>query len=239
MSLPSTSPGGGRLVIESRQSGRRSLQVMEFDDRGHVRITHEDDDSFGLLLMPDGMPHFFGSLSGRAVAVDLVAGLAKAGGASPHAGEPAPAPSEQVAALDPMGAPHVVAGIEGESFRIEWRDEHGRHRHEEIVLTRDPRLSPCRRTLAAALRHDTGIRSHDTRLDRMVERGWFALAAEGYRVISARFDPSPPPPGRFELDATPCDDLRVMFQVVIEAARGRVLNHAPLHVIGQDAGRSR
>jgi hypothetical protein len=60
----------------------------------------------------------------------------------------------------------------------------------------------------------------------MVERGWFALAAEGYRVTSARFDP-PPARERFDLDASPCDDPRVMFQVVIEAARSRVLNHAP------------
>ena len=236
MTPPSISSVGGRLVIESRQSGRRSVQVMEFDDRGHVRITHEDDGSFGLLLMPDGMPYFFGHLSGRAVAVNLVAGLAKAGGASPHATESEAVSRDQVASLDPMGSPHVVAGIEGESFRVSWRDVDGGHRHEEIVLTRDPRLSLCVRTLAAALCHDTGIRSHDTRLDRMVERGWFALAAEGYRVIGAQFD-SPPSPVRFELDAAPGDDLRVMFQVVIEAARGRVLDPAPSNGTGPAAGR--
>lgn len=239
MTLPTTTDpahGGGRLVIESRQSGHRSVQVMEFSDRGHVRMTHEDDDSFGLLLQSDGTPHFFGTLSGRAIAVDLIAGLRRTGGSSlsPGNGADAVAPA-QVTALDPMGQPHVIAGIEGEGFRVEWCDFDCGRRFEEIVLTRDSRLTLCVRTLAAALRHDTGIRSHDTRLDRMVERGFFALAGEGYRVISARFDP--PPPERFELNAAPGDDLRLMFRAVIEAARNRVLSHAPSAAAGNPADR--
>lgn len=213
----------GRLVIECVQDGRRRRQVVEFSARGEVRLTQDDDDSFGLLLI-DGLPYFFGASQGQPVVVDLLAGAARA--QSPAATAPTrTAPHPRKVVLERTGRFQSEAGIEGEWARIETCDADGSRSVAEALVARDPRLAPMIASLAAALHHDTGVHSFTPLVEQLIDRGLFALRAEGHRLLSAAFEPLPD--ARFALPAPPCAELRLMFQVVMAAAKGVTATRPP------------
>ncbi|MGH8429612.1 MAG: hypothetical protein ACREUF_04325, partial [Solimonas sp.] len=102
------------------------------------------------------------------------------------------------------GEVHIVAWASGAATR-----------REEVVLTRDPRLSAVIKTLAAPNPMENKAAKSSLK-DEAIGRGYFLLKSGEYVVTQVDFAPTAEE--RFALKAKPSDDIELAFQIMFAAA---------------------
>jgi hypothetical protein len=207
----------GKIVTESSKDGRQNIETLEFNAKGQLRVTSNGLDSMGLIVR-DNRPYFFGELKGKPAVVDMLAALKKLTDQGMKRPESDPA-VEEIADIKPAGRKQTVAGIEGEVHAVTWTLA-GKKRTEEIVLTRDPRLTAVIRSLSL----DPGLMNNMPRKASLKEevyaRGYFLLKSQNSAVTAVDF--SPAPDERFALKATPVDNVDTIMEIVMATAFGAV-----------------
>ena len=191
----------GKIVSESNERGMKHSEVLEFNDKGQVRVTGGGLDSLGLIVR-DKRLYFFGEPKGKPKVVDVLAAMKKAQAKGRKRPETDPA-VEEIAEIKPTGRKQTIAGIEGEAHTVAWVIA-GKKRSEEVVLTRDPRLAP----MIQGLSLDPGFLSQKPKKAELKEQvlalGAFLLKSPTSVVVSADFGPTPDE--RFTLKAKPTDN---------------------------------
>lgn len=207
-----------RIVSEAVDGEKKSVEVLEFNPKGDLRVTSNGLDSMGAIVR-DGRFYFFGQLDGKPVVVDMAAAAKKAAAQGFEKSEPKPA-AETIRDIKPAGRRQTVAGLEGEVHVVTWAAA-GKTRQEAAVLTRDPRLAALIRVLANP---DLGAMSnkpaHSSLKEEAVARGYFLLQSSDYVVTHADF--APLAQERLALQAKPSDDIELAFQVMFATAFGEV-----------------
>jgi len=213
--LASAPVHAGKITTESSKDGRQNIETLEFNDKGHIRITSNGLDSLGMIAR-DKRIYFFGELKGKPKVVDMLAALKKVQDKGMKRPESDPA-VEEIADIKPTGRKETIAGIEGEAHVVTWALA-GKKRTEEIVLTRDPRLAGVIQGLSL----DPGLMSQKPRKAELKEQvhalGAFLLRSPTSVVTSADF--SPTPDARFALKAKPGDDVNTIMEIAMSAAFG-------------------
>ena len=213
--LACASAQAGKIVSETATDGRRNFQILEFNDKGQLRVTGEGIDSMGMIVR-DRRIYLFGEVKGKPLVADLLAAvkMAEAQGKKRPDSDPN---VEEIASIVPTGRKQTIAGIEGEVHTVTWVLA-GKRRSEEAVLTRDPRLA----AVIQGLSLDPGVLSQKPRKAELDEQahamGAFLLKAPNRVVTSAEFGPSPD--ARFTLRATPSDDPKVVGEILFSAMFG-------------------
>ncbi len=202
-----------KIATESTVDGKKSVEILEFNELGHARLTSDGFDAMGIIIRDQNV-YFFGKLDDKPVVVDILAAARKL--VTEGKGRPASKPGvEQIEDIKPTGRKQKVAGLEGEVHMVTWTLD-GKKRSEEVVLSRDPRLG----NVIKNLRIDPGMLSEKPKKSDLREealaRNYFLLKSEQNIVTSVDF--SPAADERFALKAEPVDDVAVLLAVVLTMA---------------------
>ncbi|MGH8108262.1 MAG: hypothetical protein ACREO1_06040 [Arenimonas sp.] len=203
----------GKITTESTVDGKQSVEIIEFNELGHARITSKGLDTIGVILRDQNV-YFYGKLDGKPVVVDILAAVKKLAADGKSRPESKPG-VEEIEDIKPTGRKQNVAGLVGEVHNVTWTLD-GKKRNEEVVLSRDPRLG----NLIKSLRIDPGMLSETPKKsdlrEEAIARNYFLLKSELSSVTSVDF--SPVADERFALKAPPVADVEVLLAVVLITA---------------------
>lgn len=189
----------GRASVDVAGEGERVRLDLAWRDATTVRMDFDRQPAY--MLVRDGKVYSVSTAEGRTMVMDMSAMqgmMGNRGGQSPRM---APDRAAEVAAFEPTGETEEVAGIEGQVYRVVWRDGRGRERTDEAVLSGDGlavEMSHAWRAFAAASGGDD--------MDALGRR--FDAAGKGVLRFGDTFrvtelSGETPPAARFELPAEP------------------------------------
>ncbi|MFB4205237.1 hypothetical protein KBTX_03689 [wastewater metagenome] len=202
--LPAFAAGTAKVRVEAGPQGTMKPMTFEWGDDGEVRM--EVPGQQGYMLVRDGHAYAVRGSGADAMVLDLTA-MQKGGGEAKGDGL---AGRTALLGLDALDGSATVAGIDGELYRMRWREK-GEEKSGRVVLSDDPMaqsLSDAWGELARSMGADWdegGVMSG------LQERGLGLLRLEGqFEVVEISGDA--PAAGRFELPAEPMDPREMMQQ---------------------------
>jgi hypothetical protein len=195
LSLSAHAAGGA--VIRDSENNRISLEYTD----GKLRVQPQDR-AEGAMIMRDGKAYV---LMGDTV-MDMGAMMRTFGqqaGMAPSAG---PDNVSRFIALRDTGRSESIAGISGRVHELEYQDEDGRTRKQEMVLSNDARareLAAAFKLMSDTMRDAMGkpATAEDARIHSAMQGRGILRFGQDFQVVS--FSSGAPAASRFELPSAP------------------------------------
>lgn len=202
--LPAFAAGTARVRVEAGPQGAMRPMTFEWGDGGEVRM--EVPGQQGYMLVRDGHAYAVRGSGAKAMVLDLTV-MHNSGG---EAGGGGLAGRTALLGLDALGGSATVAGIEGELYRMRWR-EAGEEKSGRVVLSGDPMAQSLSDAWGELARSMGAERDEGGVMSALQERGLGLLRLEGqFEVVEITGDT--PAADRFELPAEPMDPRKLMRQ---------------------------
>lgn len=123
---------------------------------------------------------------------------------------PSPGPMEEPPEMEPTGDSETIAGVQGEVYRVSWRDSSGKQQQTTAVLSDDPRAVGLTKAFQRFV-NGMGMQDANALNDAVTQRESGLLRfGDSYEVVS--LSGNAPGDNRFELPAEPTDMQEMMQQ---------------------------
>ncbi len=206
---PAAVTAGGTATVESPRGDKTEIAWREPTS---VRMGMPNQSAY--MLVREGRLYSVQTARGRTMVMDMTAmGSRIPGGAAPSGVASATALVE----MRPTGRRETLAGVEGEVYRVTWRNSEGREQTDVAVLSRDDlavELTRAFHQFSRAQAKASGQSAPDAMGEALVERGLGILRFSD-RLQVAELSGEAPPASAFELPAEP------MRMPDMPAGRGR------------------
>lgn len=194
----------GRVTFTADAGDAGQMTMTERWTGNALRTDIEGMDAY--MLLRDDSVYSIISMAGQITVMDL-GQLKDMPGASaaqrPSQGQVGVVFPDEIASLTALGETREIAGIEGEVYDVEWRDNVGETRTDTAVLTDDPRLLEHQSLKMQFIEAISGGAPNPL-LVELDDRGLAALTfGDRFQVTQVGSDPGPA--GDFELPAEPMD----------------------------------
>ncbi|MFN2381578.1 MAG: hypothetical protein ABR561_03365 [Guyparkeria sp.] len=200
------------------QTADRSMPALMFSWQTTERSRLDTPNRPAHVLALNGRAWGVATVAGQPVAMDLeqLAALLGQHDAMARLGPEAVVPS-QITALEATGQAEMIAGVEGERYRVSWVDSEDRARIDEAVLTDAPLVIEMQKALldgmTRAIARGTGVGGHEAAQRELERRGLAVLRfGDDYRLESISGDIQPDE--RFDLPSNPIDLRQLMRGVM-------------------------
>lgn len=169
MCIPLSALADGQAsLIDGKGDPSSAVEVRWAGDQ--MRVDFPRHASKGYLLMQGNNGYLVTNISGQPLALDIRDAQALAGqlGAD-KAASLSSYQAQSVSALSPTGANEVVAGIQGQVYRLDWVTQEGENRQDQLVLSDAPEAQEL---LTMFDRYQTNLTGHADPVAAMLrERG--------------------------------------------------------------------
>ncbi|MQM39609.1 hypothetical protein KBTX_03639 [wastewater metagenome] len=200
--LPALAAGTATVRVGGDSQGGMKPVNFAWSDDGEVRM--EAPGQGGYMLVRDGRAYAVRGSGADATVFDLTALREGRDGQAPTGA------SNELLELESLGESVTVAGMDGEVYRMRWRQE-GEEKSGRVVLSDDPRAQSLSDAWGAMIRGMGADGGEDGIMAELKERGVGMLRIEGqYEVVEISGDSLAAE--RFELPAEPVDPRKMMQQ---------------------------
>lgn len=204
--VPALAAGTATVRVQQGPEGGMAAMNFAWDDAERVRMSVQGQP--GYMVVRDGSAYAVQKAGGQTMVMDLTA-MQQGGGELESQGL---AGQTELLGLEPMGESAQVAGIDGQVYRMEWR-QRGERKSQRATLSEDPRA----RELTGAwgvVASSMGVgpeEDPDGVMRRLREDGLGLLELEGQFEVTS-VSTGAPDAGVFELPAEPMDPMKMMQQ---------------------------
>lgn len=178
--------------------GGQSMRI-DWQDTDTVRMGTSGDD---YMLVRDGNAYMVSNRGGQPMVIDWAAMRSMMGGGNAGPQAQGPVGDDTLVSMEATGRSETVAGIEGEVYRVTYRDDSGQGT-QEVVLSDHPLAVEMTQAWFATMQAMVGRSGGEGSMDaELAERGLGLLrAGDDFRVTQVSDDGRPD--GDFELPAEP------------------------------------
>lgn len=207
--VPTVAFAGGTATLQTGAEGGRHSVMMNIAWQNEQTFRMQAEGQPAYFIVRDGKAYSVSMHNGQPMVMDMGAMMSMMRG---QGGGPAGANRPTIpepGSFEATGKTETVAGVKGRVYRVQWTDEDGRRRTQDVVLTDDPVVVEMTRAYFGAIGSMFGGDDPQRFADAMPGDDTGMLrAGDDFRVTAISGEN--PPDSRFELPAPPMDLQQMM-----------------------------